>query len=139
MDNVEIKDLKSRLRSKTLGRKKTFKTEILSWEGDDFEIRQPSVAQRSAIMARAMVIDEDGKLERIDTGQLQLWSVVCCTYVPGTNVAVFEDGDAESMSAFPSGDFVDKFSAVAQKLMKVDPEEMEKNLKETAQDYSSTE
>ncbi len=128
--------LRDRLRAKTVGAKKKFPSEILEHDGEQYEIRQPSVANRAAIMKKARI--QTGDVEQLDIAALQIWAIIKCTYVPETNERVFEDSDAQNFLDGPGGLFVDKFAAVAMRLMNVEAEGIEKNSEEITNDSSST-
>lgn len=122
--------LREKLRAKTLGAKKTFKTETVEFDGEQFEIRQPSVAQRAAILQAAKA--QLGDAEKVDVAKLQVWATICCTYVPGEEAPVFTEKDVDDLMKLPSGSFVDEFSSVALKLMNVEAAEAAKNSDLTA-------
>jgi len=123
-----MSELRKQLRSLTAGAKVEFKKESIEWEGQSFEIRQPSVAIKSKIMQKSRIsLDEEDKAASMDFGAMQIWSVIYCTYVPGTEELVFEEVDEATLSSKPSGSFVDKFAAIAMKLMNVEPDEAAKN------------
>lgn len=129
-------DLRKQLRAITVGSKNIFKKEIEKFGGNEFEIRQPTVALKSKIMQKCRVsVDEDTDDKEVKTistesfnlGAMQVWSVIYCTYEPGTDNLVFEETDEPALSQKPAGSFVDQFSATAMKLMNVQPEEDAKN------------
>jgi len=123
------KSMRDILRAKTVGAKKQFKSEIVEWDGEKFEIRQPSVGQRGKILQASKV--QTGDVEKMDFAKLQAVAVICCTYVPGTNEQVFEEADLDALMELPAGSFVDEFSQVALRLMNVEAEVAAKNSVET--------
>ncbi len=138
-DKVIEMSARDRLRAKTVGAAKRFKEEIVEWEGEKFLIRQPSVAQRSAILQKARVkTDEQGKVADMDMAVLQVWAAICCTYVPGEDKPLFEEADVENLMGQPSGGFVDLFGNTALKLMNVEAEKDGKNSVETPNGSSSS-
>lgn len=128
--------LRDKLRSKTVGAKKQFKSEIVEWDGEQYEIRQPSVGQRGRILQAAKV--QTGDAEKMDLAKLQVMATVCCTYVPGEDTPVFEEADIEALMELPAGSFVDEFAQVALRFMNVDAEEAAKNSTTIASASSSS-
>lgn len=126
---------RDQLRAKTVGAKKQFRTELVTIDGETFEVRQPSVAERSKIVKQAKV--QTGDTERMDMAELQIWATILLTYVPGTEERVFEDGDYDALAAQPAGGFVDEISKVALQLMNLG-DGAAKNSEETANDSSSS-
>lgn len=131
---------RDRLRAKTVGAAKRFREEIVEFEGEKFIVRQPSVAQRSAILQRARVATNDkGQLAaEMDMAALQVWATICCTYATGEEKPLFEEGDVESLMGQPSGGFVDLFGNTALKLMNVEAENDGKNSAMTQSASSSS-
>jgi len=139
MSKKEI-SLRDKLRAKTLGSGIKRKREIVKIDGEQFEVRQPSVAQRSSIMSAAKPrVDETDGTTTVDIGMMQVQSVICCTFVPGTNEYVFDAEDVEQMLESPAGSYVDKLSKVAQDLMNVKKEDAEGNSEKTGKVSFSTE
>ena len=132
-------DIRKKLRSVTVGAKKQFKSEKIEWQGETFEVRQPSVAQRAEIMKNAQTINADDQQISVDYAKMQVWSVICCTYVPGEDGPIFTAGDYENLAAMPAGGFVDKFASLATRLMNADVEEISKNLEEIQSVSASSE
>ena len=63
-----------------------------------------------------------------------IWSVIYCSFVPGTDIRVFEEADYENLEGFPKSGFVEEFSEIALEMMNSDAEKTEKNSDETAID-----
>ena len=128
-----MSEFRDKLRSKTVGAKKVFKKIIVEWEGDKFEIRQPTVAMRAEITKKSLegfnrdAIDGGSIVESIDPGRLQVYSVIYCTFVPGTDDLVFEEADFDMLRSQPSGGFMDLFAANATKLINEKPKLDAKN------------
>ncbi len=127
---------RSKLRSLTVAAKKNFKNEIVDWEGEKFEIRQPSVGTRGEIMQRARESEESVSF---NVGAMQIWMVIYCTYIPGTNELVFTEEDYANLNEHPTGTFLDKFVGVATRLVNMTPVEDAKNSVEALSDNSSSE
>lgn len=122
--------LRDQLRGATVGKKPEFRHEIVKVGDHEFEVRQPSVATRSKMIKKCNVKvggSMDDAVEKLDYSALQVWSVIYCTFVPGTDERVFEDGDFNHLQNQPAGGFVDELGQAAMKLMNVDPEEDAKN------------
>jgi len=129
--------MRDQLRSKALGAKREFASEIVETEDMEFEVRQPTVAIRGRIYQKALPSNIDRSeneeemaqslMSRVDYAQLQIWAVIECTYVPGTDDNVFESSDFEALSQLPAGTFLDDLSSAAMKLLNVKPKEDAKN------------
>jgi hypothetical protein len=106
-------NLRDKLRAKTVGSKKTFRSKIVEFDGVDFEIREPTVADAHEILRKGY---PDGKIEKgvlPNTGELHVWALILCTYVPGTEEKVYEVGDLESLKAAPASSFVTTLGSAA--------------------------
>lgn len=126
-----MSDLKNKLRSLTVGAAKIFGEEIVEYQGEQFKIRQPSVAQRAQIMQQAKIAT--GDVEKFDLAKMQVWATICCTYTM-ENDPVFTQEDYASLENQPCGSFVDTFAPVALRLMNVEAEEKAKNSESTRKD-----
>lgn len=111
------------LRSLTVGSPKKFKSEIVEFGGEKFEMRQPSIKILREI-AKGADAEEDGTTGLIDLG---VWGMVYCTYIPDTNQLVFEPGDVKEIMSHPKTAFIDVLTEVALRMVTLDVEEMEKN------------
>lgn len=113
--------LRDKLRAKTVGGKKIFKKEIVEWDGDSYEIRQPTVAVRSKIMDKAGIdigsVASGADKEGDSWSMMQCWLCIECVYEPENSQRIFDDADLENLMDQPSGGFVDRFSGVAMRLM----------------------
>ncbi len=119
--------MKERLREITVGSDPDLKSEIVEYNGEKFEVRQPTVATRSEILSKSGMSVTDAKGNEVNFGNAQIAAVIFCTYVPGTDDRVFEEEDVPMLRQQPAGSFVDKLSRVAMRLMNVDSEEEAKN------------
>lgn len=123
-----MNEQKSTLREITVGKKPSFKTEIVEYEGNEFEIREPSVFVRGQIMNKSgMGINTNADNPDINFSNAQIASVIYCTYVPGTDERVFSEKDVPMLKEQPSGSFVDEFSTIAMRLMNRNAEDDAKN------------
>jgi len=102
------------IRGKTVGGKKNFRTEIVTVDGEDIEVRQLSVRDRLDVYNRST---KDGVLDPL---QFQIWSVIATCFVPGTKERLFEDADYDSLMDQPTGSFVDKLSEAAVEMLNVE-------------------
>ncbi len=128
--------LKNKLRNATIGKPPKFRSEIITIEGEEFEIRQPSMETKAELMRKSKLrfgTSEQDQMERIDILALQVWSVIYCTYVPDTDEKVFSAADFDALKAMPTGSFVDKISGLTTQLMQELVEEDVKNF-ESPQD-----
>lgn len=122
----EVISLRDKLRAKVAESAGKFKCEIVSFEGEEFMVRQPSVAQRGAILERARVRAANDKEVEMNTAELNVWAVICCTYTP-EGEPVFTERDAQMLRDAPAGGIVDALSAAALKLMNAEAESDAKN------------
>lgn len=102
------------LRSKMLGKTPEFRKEVVEFEGEKYEVRQPTVKARSDLFKRAM--REDNKVDMMD---FALWAVILNTY-DNEGKLVFEEGDYNVLIEQPTGGLLDKLSEVATKLLNVE-------------------
>jgi len=124
---LTIEEMRDRIRTKTVGAVKDFKGEIIDYEGEKIEFREPSERQRSAIHDRAV------KKGEVDTAEFAVWALICCTYVPETNVSVFTEADHDCLIEMPASQ-LDELKKVAVKYINVDREKLTKNLASTTED-----
>ena len=106
--------VRDKLRSKTVGAPKNFKSTTVEIDGEEFEIRQPSVKERMDIFNHS---SKDGGVNALD---FQLWSVIRTCYVPGTNERVFEDSDYSVLADQPAGSFLDKLGEAAMTMLNLE-------------------
>jgi hypothetical protein len=105
---------RDKLRSKTVGAKKNFRSEIVTVDGEEVEVRQLSVRDRLDVYNRST---KNGTLDPL---QFQIWAVIATVYVPGTKERLFEDADYDSLIDQPTGSFVDKLSEAAVNMLSVE-------------------
>jgi hypothetical protein len=112
---------RDKLRSLALGDKaKDLRKTVVTWEGVEYEVRQPTVAAHSrAIKAAGLSANPDtGEMRIENVGRMQASLAIACTYTPGTDERVFEDADLEAIMGSPAGGFLASLGQVAQSLMK---------------------
>ncbi len=93
------------------------RTETVTFDGETFEIHAPTVRTRARILERAGLTSSDEK--KRDAGKLYAAAVLYCTFVPGTNDRLFEDGDFETLLDDQAGGLVDALAEVAVKFLNV--------------------
>lgn len=118
--------------------RKTLFHPLLDVEGHQVrvELKQPSLKERASIIKAAKALSADAS--QVDLAALFAEAVVRLSYVPGTEVRVFNDADKESMLNSAPGSYVDQLGPEALKLLNVDSEAVEKNSAGTASGGSST-
>lgn len=102
------------LRSKTVGAAKKFRTELVTVDGEEVEVRQLSVRDRLNVYNRST---KNGVLDPL---QFQIWAVISTCYVPGTNEKLFEDADYDGLVDQPTGGFLDQLSEAAINMLNVE-------------------
>lgn len=107
---------KTDIRNKTLGAKSIFKSKIVTYEGEEIEIKQPSVKDRMSMFNNS---SKDGN---VDPLRFQILAMIELCYVPGTGEKVFEMADYDSIINSPTNSFVDVLSTEAVKMMNVESE-----------------
>ena len=127
MNDIEAKKLRDELRSKTVGSASVFKSKLTKYNGVDIEIREPSVETWGLILEKA----KSGEDSMINFSQYLLWTVIYCSFVPGTNLLLFEEGDYDGLKMKPKDSFVSEFNDIAQKLMEIDTGVAAKNSEKT--------
>jgi hypothetical protein len=107
-----MKDKKA-LRSALFGSAPTFRSEIIKdSNGNEFEVRQPSIRGRADIRKAATTINEDGTIQ-FEPFDFMLHAAIACTFVPGTDDKVFCPEDYEMLVSLPSGGIIDELSKKA--------------------------
>lgn len=91
-----------------------------------FELRSPSIAERSEIVKASSKPDKNGEVD-INFAKLQVTAVICLTYVPGTNDKVFTAADEAALMQTPAGGLFDQLAEVAVKLVNVKDDRDPKN------------
>lgn len=126
MPDTNVRD---KIREKTVGKKKKFDSEKV-WidkEKDLYVIvKEPSLAQRTEILqqAKAQSAGVEQDFDKIDTGRMQVYAVINCTYTP-EGKKVFDETDAESMLNTPTTEeWMDKVGETALNLLNLQDEEV---------------
>lgn len=132
---------KGKLLAAAVGRKFTFPSELVEFAGVTFEVRTPSISERSRIIEAGNVEVTAGKngkesSTKFDASRMCVRAVIECTFVPlvaegdkpvvGGTIKVFDDTHFEVLSESPPGDIVDVLGQVALRLMNVKASDMGK-------------
>ena len=125
---------RDKIRAATLGKSKKLESRTITIDGQQVELRQPTVKIRNQLLRYAATPECD-----VDFNDFLLRAVIQCAYVPGTNERVYEDEDYDVLAERPTNDFVDEFSETIMGLMNVTPGEVEKNSNGTGNGNSSSE
>lgn len=115
-----MSSLRDSLRSAGL-KSRPAKSQIVKFDGNEYEVRAPSVRQRGQILVKAGIAasaapDKSGKPaepKAPDMARLQVVAVIASTYAPGTDERVFEDADFDGLADSNSGDLVDALAEPA--------------------------
>lgn len=91
----------------------------------EVELRQPSVAGRSAIL-KAAGVSGDGK-GAVDLGRLQVAAVMACAWDVETGAKAFEPADEAALLELPAGGWFDELATAALALVNVDQEDARKS------------
>ncbi|MFW5903055.1 MAG: hypothetical protein ACOCTT_04155 [archaeon] len=123
-----MSEIKNKLREITVGKSPEFKSEIVEIDGQEFEMREPSVGTRGKIISGSGIsFSQDGVDNDMNISQMQILVVVYCTYVPDTDEQVFSEKDIPMLLEQPAGSFVDKLAQVGMRLMNQQDEGDSKN------------
>lgn len=117
-------DIRAKLRKATLGAKTSFRKEIVEFNGNKFEIRQPSIKSRAELNERCNI---GSNADSPDIFNFLVWAVIKNTYVPDTDINVFDEADYDALVENPTGGFMDTFGEIASNLMNVKKEDKKKN------------
>ena len=109
------------LRSAILGSTPAFRKEIVTFEGNEYEVRQTTRKIRGELFKKCT--KENGQMDALE---MLLWGAIFCTFEPGSNERVFEEADYAVLSEQPTGGIVDKLGKVAMELLNVEDESIEK-------------
>jgi hypothetical protein len=88
---MDPRTLKTRIFS---AEKKVFRSKVITFFGEEIEIRQNSIGQFLANVDNLVASE----------GKLGVTVLINYGFVPGTDLHVFEDTDAESLMSLPYGD-----------------------------------
>jgi len=92
-----------------------FKTKKVKVKGAEFEVRETSRKVRKDLLEKCT--DENGK---VNTSDFLVWSIIYCTFDPGTGARVFDDEHYDSIMESPTSGVLAKLEEAAAELMNVD-------------------
>tara|TARA_R100000656_G_scaffold54499_1_gene42971 strand:- start:416 stop:796 length:381 start_codon:yes stop_codon:yes gene_type:complete len=124
------KSLKDKIRAATVGKCKTFKSEIVSFEGVNIEVRQLSLATRRDYMTASLekVTDSTGnETQQANLLKLQVNAVIASSYVPGEDMLVYDETDYNSIKDSVTGGYADVIWEAVQRLSNITTEDAKKN------------
>ncbi len=127
---------KNQLRTALLGTAATFKSAIIKdADGNEYEVKQPSIRGRSDIRKLSTSTDEKGEIT-FEPFDFMLQAAIHCTFVPGTDDRVFCPEDFAALQALPAGGIIDELGQKASEFCNVagKPEDTKKPSSETASD-----
>lgn len=120
---------RDKLRSLTLGGNTHLKREEITIAGEKFEIRQPTLKERSEFRKKAMTIGADdkgkGKVD-FDIYEFQFQAVIKLVVVPGTDEPVFAEEDRDAIESMPAGGWFDELSEKVNELCNVSDDKAKK-------------
>lgn len=124
-------DVRDKLRALTVGARKSFRSEIVKWGGEEFEVRQPTAAAWGEIYGVAGVSlsgKRAGEISMAQLPRLRVEAAIRCTFAPGTDTAVFDEADRDGLLGQPAGSgFVETIGDAALRLMQSVPQADAKN------------
>ena len=118
-EKSSLKDLRSLVIGKTVVRRR----EIVEYQGQEFEIREPSVEELEEIRGRVF----DPTKKNYKMAEYRVVGLIETLYVPGTDVKVFSDGDYDALMASPAGGPIELLSDKMFKLFSADVDDAKKN------------
>lgn len=117
------KTVREKIREATVGSKKRFSSESVTFNGINIEVRQLSLVDRRDYMTQAI----DTQTKQVDMLKLQVYSIIASCYVPGTDEKVFEDTDFNSISNSVTGGYADVLWEAIQRLSNFTVDDAKKN------------
>jgi hypothetical protein len=116
MSASTVSEARKALRA-NLFQRRDYKSKLIQIFGIDVEVRQPTIGQ--------VMRDRDaGKIDSV-TGLLEMLILYC--RVPGTEEAVFETGDVDSLKEWPAGAWLPAFTGAVNELTEVNIPDTVKN------------
>jgi hypothetical protein len=124
------------IRGSLLGRAAQRRSEVVTLDGTEIEIRQPTVKGRANIFKRAGIKGEN--TEGVDPSELQAAALTEMCFVPGTMERVFEVTDHDVLVEQACGGWADEAFAKCMSILNVAPVKVAKDLKGDQSASSST-
>ncbi len=122
MTTETLPSLRDQIRAATIDKEVVFRSEIVSINGKDVEVREPSVTLWGTILEKSM--DDEGGINIRD---FSVWSVILCSFVPGTDEHVFSEKDFEAFKVQPKGGFIKPLEDASTRMISANPELVLKN------------
>lgn len=127
--------IRDEIRAATLGAAPQFKNKLVCVNGQQIEVRQPSIGDRQEIARKSVEVKAGAAGQEpvyaVNGLEMRLQGIIACCYVPGTNERVFDGTDYDVLRAQPSGSFVDVLGEAVLELMNVESEPDTKNSETT--------
>ena len=132
--HISIEETRTALLNGYIRKNKLFTTK----EGISIEIRQPTVGQRSRMLAAGGMSTKNQDLDNI--GGMQVAAVIECCYHPGSGKKIFEWTDEDVIKSLPTTSWFDEVATIAMEMMSDEPSEAAKALpkKESASTSSTS-
>lgn len=111
---MDARTLKSRIFS---AKNKVFKSEMVTFFGEQLEIRQPTLSK--------MLSRTEDDLD--DPHRRGVFVLLNYAYVPGTEIPVFDDADIEALVGMPYGEDFSRVMEAFQRVTGIDVKAAEKN------------
>lgn len=86
-----------------------FRSKLVKVGEQEFEVREPTVAERAAIFRAARI---PGTTD-FDNARVSVEAVIACTFKPGTSEKIFAITDTDMLLAQPLGGWFDEFQREA--------------------------
>ena len=113
--------IRDSIRTATLGQPRIFKKKIVTVNGVEVEVRQPSVGIRKDLFSKCKT-----QTGEIDPLAFSVWAVIKCCFVPDTDEAIYIDEDYDKLVATPTGGFLDTLAQEASDIMSFTADEDKK-------------
>lgn len=113
---MDVKESRDALRAGFFGDDE-FGSELVKTNFGDVEVRQPSVDEKAKILKAAGV--NVAGLSDSDITVLITYAAVACSYVPGTDVKIWDVTDLPAILEMPSNKDIDDLGEAAVRLMSV--------------------
>ena len=110
--------IRDQIRAATLGAKPQFKSKEVDYNGISVELREPNLKDRRKLLEMAK--NSKGEFDMVS---FIIYSVILCTFIPGTSEKVFSPEDADAFFELNTGGFVEVFSSAVSELMNVSEED----------------
>jgi len=86
-------------------------------QGVTVEVRQPTIAARSWVFEGGNLGTGDDGEVKVDMAALSARSIIACTFMPGTDTALFTGSDESSLKGQVVGGGVDKLATAALRML----------------------